>query len=364
MSRQKGTANLSASLEVLAGAPLDARSLVNTESDLTVTSNFPYPYVGMTVTTKDTGDKYTLMALPVSQSANWKKDSVPSITIDDAMSSSSENPVQNKVITGALAGKADLVDGKIPAAQLPSYVDDVVEGYLYEGDFYEDVEHTQQITPESSKIYLDLPNNMTYRWDGISAYVAIGGGGVALGETSSTAYRGDRGKEAYDIAQTVGDVDNLQTTDKTTVVDAINEARDFDENSNRPQKGITPISTILTPLPTVKPRVQKYSTEEQVVGQWIDGKPIYQKTIDCGAMPNTTNKDVLHGITNLKYVINVEGFTRNPTNGNNAPLPFVSVATSGIQVYITTTNIRIASGGDSSPYTESYITLQYTKLTD
>ena len=51
------------------------------------------------------------------------------IVIDDAISSTSENPVQNKVIYGALQNKADLENGKVPEAQLPSYVDDVIEGY-------------------------------------------------------------------------------------------------------------------------------------------------------------------------------------------------------------------------------------------
>ena len=47
MSRQTGSANLSASIEPLAGAPLDARSIVPTLADLTVGSNFPYKYIGM-----------------------------------------------------------------------------------------------------------------------------------------------------------------------------------------------------------------------------------------------------------------------------------------------------------------------------
>lgn len=70
--------------------------------------------------------------------------------------------------------KADLVNGKIPANELPSYVDDVIEGYFYEGAFYSDSEHTTQITPESGKIYIDLSSNLSYRWSG-SAYVMVGG---------------------------------------------------------------------------------------------------------------------------------------------------------------------------------------------
>lgn len=101
---------------------------------------------------------------------------------------------------GTPYGLAELDEaGKVLSSQLPSYVDDVVEGYYHEGKFYSDQAYQQKITPESGKIYVDAESNITYRWSG-SAYVAIGSD-LALGETASTAYRGDRGKEAYDHSQ-------------------------------------------------------------------------------------------------------------------------------------------------------------------
>lgn len=91
---------------------------------------------------------------------------------------------------GANNGVAQLDEsGKVPAAQLPSYVDDVLE-YATLSSF--------PVTGESGKIYVALDTNLTYRWSG-SAYVEISQS-LALGETSSTAYRGDRGKIAYDHA--------------------------------------------------------------------------------------------------------------------------------------------------------------------
>lgn len=68
---------------------------------------------------------------------------------------------------------ATKLDGVIPAANLPSYVDDVVEGYLYNGAFYEDTQHTEAITPSDGKVYVDVSTNTSYRWSG-SAYVSIG----------------------------------------------------------------------------------------------------------------------------------------------------------------------------------------------
>lgn len=97
-------------------------------------------------------------------------------------------------------GLAELDEtGKVPSSQLPGYVDDVVDGYYHEGAFYSDLTHEHKITPESGKIYVDVESNITYRWSG-TVYVAIGSD-LALGETASTAYRGDRGKTAYDHSQ-------------------------------------------------------------------------------------------------------------------------------------------------------------------
>ena len=83
--------------------------------------------------------------------------------------------------------------GKVPSSQLPSYVDDVVQGYYLNSKFYETNSTSGTvITGESGKIYVDLTSNKTYRWSG-SAYVVISET-LALGETSSTAYAGDKGK--------------------------------------------------------------------------------------------------------------------------------------------------------------------------
>lgn len=81
-------------------------------------------------------------------------------------------------------------DGKVPSSQLPGYVDDVQE-YANKDAFPE--------TGEDGIIYVAEDTNLTYRWSG-SAYVEISPS-LALGETSSTAYRGDRGKTAYDHSQ-------------------------------------------------------------------------------------------------------------------------------------------------------------------
>lgn len=95
---------------------------------------------------------------------------------------------------GANGGVAELdSNGKVPSSQLPSYVDDVLS-YASQSAF--------PATGETGKIYIAEDTNKTYRWSG-SAYAEISAS-LALGETSSTAYRGDRGKTAYDHSQTTG----------------------------------------------------------------------------------------------------------------------------------------------------------------
>lgn len=84
------------------------------------------------------------------------------------------------------------VNGYIPAEYLPSYVDDVLEYQLFA-----DLPNPG----ETGKIYVVLATNLTYRWTG-STYVEISQS-LALGETQDTAYRGDRGKTAYDHSQIV-----------------------------------------------------------------------------------------------------------------------------------------------------------------
>ena len=125
-------------------------------------------------------------------------------------------------VTTALAGKADLVGGKIPTSQLPAYVDDVLE-YANLSAF--------PATGETGKIYVALDTNLTYRWSS-TAYVEISKS-LALGETSSTAYSGDRGKTAYDHSQATGNAHGTTasqipntpagTIAATTVQGAINE---------------------------------------------------------------------------------------------------------------------------------------------
>jgi len=111
---------------------------------------------------------------------------------------------ENTANKGAANGYAPLdANSKVPAANLPGYVDDIVEGTLTNSTTFTAAGNpgvaNGVVTPSISVIYIDTTSNMQYRWGG-SSYVAMNGS-LALGETSVTAYRGDRGKTAYDHSQ-------------------------------------------------------------------------------------------------------------------------------------------------------------------
>ena len=122
-----------------------------------------------------------------------------------------------------LVNKADLVGGKVPASQLPAYVDDIIE-YANLAAF--------PAVGETGKLYITLDTNLTYRWSG-SAYTEVSKS-LAIGITSTTAFRGDWGKIAYDHSQltnsnphgtTAAQITNTPagTISSTTVQSAINE---------------------------------------------------------------------------------------------------------------------------------------------
>jgi hypothetical protein len=149
------------------------------------------------------------------------------------------NVVANKVNTsllGQINGVATLDEaGKVPSSQLPSFVDDVLE--------YADLAGFPE-TGESGKIYIAIDTGLTYRWSG-TIYVEISQS-LALGNTSSTAFRGDLGAEAYNwgnhalagyLTTEADTLDTVATRGNTTNSATINFATTnevaFNTTSNR-----------------------------------------------------------------------------------------------------------------------------------
>lgn len=118
---------------------------------------------------------------------------------------------------------------------------------------------------------------------------------------------------------------------------------------------------ILNPVPKNRGGYEvNYSETEHEIGTWIDGSVLYEKTISCGALPNASSKTISHNITGIKQIVYSEGMAMR--TGQFKPIPyiwnntnqFIAFEFSDQYIYINTT-------ADYSAYTESYVTLRYTK---
>lgn len=167
-------------------------------------------------------------------------------------------------------------------------------------------------------------------------------------------------------------------TTKVTLTNAILSGNTVEVIVNRMSTNNLPISETISASSTndtaagtkavydfVNP-IKTYSTTEQIIGTWIDGKPIYRKTINFGALPNNTTKSINHNINNLDYVTDIKGIAYNSTSGLYVPLPHVNVfdVNYGLEIYMDNTKVYLLTASDMSAYNNTYITIEYTKTTD
>ena len=183
-------------------------------------------------------------------------------------------------------------------------------------------------------------------WEDIDALPSGGTTGQVLAKKSNT----DGDVEWIDeVSYSAGDGININNNEIST--------------DNMPASDM---SEIITPLPGSEVKRMKYSTEEQVIGEWIDGKPLYQKTIDCGALPNSTVKRINHNIKNIAFVTNFWGVASVADKTRSVFIPADIVVGSNycITMEYRGANIIITTNYDASGFVLTYVTLQYTKTTD
>lgn len=161
----------------------------------------------------------------VVTSVNGRKGAV-TLTKADAGLGNVTNDAQVKRSEMGKAGGVATLDsgGKVPSSQLPSYVDDVLE-YANKAAF--------PTTGETGKIYVDIATNKTYRWSG-TAYVEISAS-IALGETSSTAYAGNKGKANADAIKAL---QARATSDEEQIAGIIEDLVALDDREQQHADGL------------------------------------------------------------------------------------------------------------------------------
>lgn len=134
-----------------------------------------------------------------------------------------------KATKGQANGLASLgSDGKVPAAQLPSYVDDVIDVYatydvsptnqISNIKLYSDAAYANPVTGEAGKSYNDITEGQPgyqFRWSG-TTWVPITSGGLIIGEISGTAYDGAKGKTTADELQGLKNFNPVRLVSITT----------------------------------------------------------------------------------------------------------------------------------------------------
>ena len=149
--------------------------------------------------------------------------------IDQTLTNVQKARVRNNIMAAALDA-----NGKILSSQLPSYVDDALEGYIdpqedpietfyqYRTPIGSTYAYYGDYTPEAGKIYVELVTQKAYRWSG-SIYVEISPS-IALGETANTAFPGNRGlaleQSCTTVVQTAENINELTQRAETAAESA------------------------------------------------------------------------------------------------------------------------------------------------
>ncbi len=123
------------------------------------------------------------------------------------------------------------------------------------------------------------------------------------------------------------------------------------------------IDTLIRGLDGVETAIEDestYSTDEKIVGKWIDESTVYEKTINFGTLPNNTVKE--YSLDNNMQVVGFEGVGISPAYV--IPLPYIYPDEGGIIALYTAGNkLRITTNSDRTAFT-GYITIRYIKTGD
>lgn len=193
-------------------------------------------------------------------------------------------------------------------------------------------------------------NSQTEKWENADAG-GTGGGHVIEDEGTALTQRDTLNFVDFDL-------EDDDTNEKTVVQSHELTQEEFAE--------------IFSTLPTMLDKSSlsvdslNFSLSEKVIGTWIDGKPLYQKTIDFEGLPSNAQKQVSIANLSIDRVVYCGGYALNPTSHNMRPIVLASGSVNDqIRVGINQNNtVDLNTYTTWTGYSECYITIRYTKTSD
>ena len=336
------------------------------------------------------------------------------IVVDNALSDVSENPVQNKVITGAIEDIQELIPQEASSAN--QLVDRDSLGTASQKNFTPYVSPTESGVPISSSVYsaitsavygiynptgsktcaeltsalliqANVGNVYKITDDGVTTNLFIGGAGqtIQAGDDAIVVYGGSPNTFLYDLRK--GDMDltgfqreelsspiQVADSEETTVEGALNALNDKKANifyGTKEEYEALPLAVreqyeYLANENGEAGAKDVYSTSETKTNKvWIDGKPIYRTVI---SLPNGTGTQSVAQYTLSTYgIANVDTiYIANPSFYSNGAktFPFSFYDGSRFSTEVDRTQLSIMLQNDSICNSKVVVTLEYTKTTD
>lgn len=287
----------------------------------------------------------------------------------------------------------------------------VISGYYHNGDFYEDQSYTQIITGSEDSLYIDLDTTTLYLFDGTDYVEVQGGGGGAVSDgtvgvriavnipaSGSVTYSFDdlgiteygsywllvnsKHAESNDGWKWIGFVQysGYYTTSYVTsyayalnsyyVSVSLNEsAKTITFRNNNSNWSVDHLIEVLPLHPKIEIPKHTYSTTEQVVGTWIDGKPIYEITISAphGTFSAVNDWQAFTGVSDAETMIDMTIIVNNqagtesraiyPRSDYSDFVPRFSIVNGSICWYTNSSSFYFNTF-------DWFITFRYTKTTD
>ena len=175
MARIIGSLKMSSNMEVRAGAPLDARSIVPTKADLTLAANFPYDYIGMAVVVQEEAKMYILKARPTTDIENWVEGGSAG-DLDNYYTKSEVDEIVARVYKPAgsatLATLPDLTED--PLTTLGN-VYNMTEEFTTTDDFAEGAGNTYPVGTNVVVVNLGDDTTPNYKFDVLPGFIDLSG---------------------------------------------------------------------------------------------------------------------------------------------------------------------------------------------